>query len=181
MLSFKFHPMASMRLVKLVSIVLGCLILNGLTTASASAQANRKRIVIITSPETTAIDCVSLDELKSIFAKRLFRVKGSEVIPVQRKPASELRKAFNRLVLKADEDQLKTYWIEEKLAGRESPPKTFDSINSVVAFLKKKPGAISYVCLDDLDEEKRREVQIIPVKVGKDKVAPEDENYPLRY
>ncbi len=166
---------------KLASIMLGCLMLSIVTPIGASAQTNDKRIVIITSPETKAIDSVTLEELKSIYVKRLFRLKGTEVIPIQRNPASDLRQAFNRLVLKADEDQMKNYWIEEKLAGRESPPKTFDSLNSVIAFLKKKPGAVSYTFRDDLDAEKLKEVRIVPLKIGKAIINPDDEHYPLRY
>lgn len=164
------------------ALLAGFILLIGLgQTSSSFAQEAKRRIAVITSRESMKIANLSLEELKAIYLKRLQELKGMPVVPVQRKAGSELRKAFDRLVLKSDEDRMKNFWIEEKLAGRESPPKTFDSLNSILAYLKKVPGTISYVAIEDLDEEKRKELFIIPLKVGKETVAPEGGNYPLKF
>lgn len=167
---------------KIFPVIVFCICLSVLFPKMVQGkQEGERRIAIIASIGWTSLGNISLEDLRAIFFKKISTFKDKAVIPVQRTANSEIRSAFNKLVLKADENQLKNYWIQEKLAGREDPPKSFESLNSLMYFLKKKAGAISFVEETDLTEEMLKEVVVIPIKVGNDLLSPGADKYPLRF
>ena len=164
------------------ALVLALAVFTLLPTWGAFGQGQEKHtIILVTSASADTIQSLTLEEAKAIYLRQLAVLHGKGVIPIQRQINSDIRLAFNRLVMKMDESELKNYWIKKKLAGEEDPPKSFDSLNSLVCMLMKKPGTIGYMEESQLTAELKKKIAVIPLKGENGLLKPTSERYPLRY
>jgi len=107
--------------------------------------------VIATSTKSN-IENTSVRQIKDIFLMKRHFIGDQRVVPVNMLSSSDLRKVFEKSVLKTDREKLNNYWIKQHFQGI-SPPVTQASANSLKLFLKNVNGAIGYLPKELLDTD----------------------------
>ncbi len=100
--------------------------------------------IVIIANKSISINHISKREVKLIYLKKKFFIKGTKVVPVNLHPFNPLRKKFNRYILNMDEEQLSLYWNEMYFNGID-PPIVLSSQRAIVEFVSKVKGAIGYI------------------------------------
>ncbi len=91
-------------------------------------------------------------QIKAIFLKKLVRVDGVKMVPLNLSARENLRKKFEKEVLHMGFSRLKAYWIKQHYLGNR-PPLSMKSQESVKEFVKKVEGAIGYVDIAHIDDD----------------------------
>jgi len=87
---------------------------------------------------------VSGGELRRVFLGRSTpSADGVPFKPVNLKSETEPRVRFDRAVLRMDPEEVKRYWVDQKIRGIKPPPTV--GAGAVNAVLEKVPGAICYL------------------------------------
>ncbi len=87
---------------------------------------------------------VSAGVLRRVFLGRSTpSADGTPFKPVNQKSETDPRVKFDRAVLDMDPEEVKRYWVDQKIRGVKPPPTV--SVGAVSAVLEKVPGAICYV------------------------------------
>ncbi|WP_457623081.1 hypothetical protein [Persephonella sp.] len=108
-------------------------------------------VAVVTSKDSK-IEKISKKDLKKVYLKIKFFVKGQKVIPVNLPPDNKNRQIFQRKILEMDNEQLNLYWNEMYFHGVE-PPLVLSSEEAVKKFVKKVKGAIGYIDVKNVDED----------------------------
>jgi ABC-type phosphate transport system substrate-binding protein len=109
-----------------------------------AGRANARTIYVIANP-SIPVSQLSQQELETIYLLRqAYWPDGNLIVPVNREAASDIRGFFSGIVLRQSPRSLSTYWDQMHFRGK-SPPVVQASNDSVVAFVRKIPGAIGYV------------------------------------
>lgn len=107
-------------------------------------SASARTIYVIANP-SIPISNLSQQELEKIYLLRQpYWPDGNLIVPVNREASSGIREFFSNIVLKQSPRSLSTYWNQMHFRGK-SPPIVQASNESVIAFVRKIPGAIGYV------------------------------------
>lgn len=115
-----------------------------LCALSVAETAEAKTIYVIANPNI-AVSALSQQELEDIYLLRQpYWPGGNLIVPVNREASSDLRRFFSDIVLKQPPASLNNYWNQMHFRGK-SPPVVQASDDSVIAFVRKIPGAIGYV------------------------------------
>lgn len=107
--------------------------------------------VLVTNPKSP-IDSLSKSQVRMIYLKQRRYWKSIKLVPINLPPESELRKHFEKSLLKMHHSQLENYWIRQHYKGLR-PPYRVESVESVKMFVKKVEGAIGYIPLSKLDKD----------------------------
>jgi len=90
-------------------------------------------------------------EIKAIFLKKKKYHNDKKLVPINLAPNTDIRKSFEKNILKSDFGTLKRYWIKRHYMGIR-PPITLKSQKSVIKFVKKIDGAIGYIEAKNLED-----------------------------
>ena len=93
----------------------------------------------------TSVSSVSPGELSDVFLKKVTKLGGAAVAPVDQAKASPIRAAFTKRVHGRAVSAVDAFWQQQIFYGGDSPPATKPSDDEVLAFVKSTPGAIGYV------------------------------------
>ena len=93
----------------------------------------------------TSVSSVSPGELSDVFLKKVTKLGGAAVAPVDQAKASPIRAAFTKRVHGRAVSAVDAFWQQQIFSGGDSPPATKPSDDEVLAFVKSTPGAIGYV------------------------------------
>lgn len=107
-------------------------------------------ILVIGHPDISATSIDSA-ELADIFLKRQSRYADGKVVPVNRLAKSTIRTQFESAILQLSEREIKKYWLKLRFKGVR-PPVIQNSDNAAILFVKRVPGAISYINSDTVPE-----------------------------
>lgn len=112
--------------------------------ARASAESSAEFLVIV-HPEN-ALLALERDFVADAFLKNVREwPSGDPIEPADQKPASAVRQAFSRRVLKRSVQAVRRHWQQRIFSGRGLPPPEFDTDQAVVGYVLKHRGAIGYV------------------------------------
>lgn len=101
-------------------------------------------IVIINSNNPT--ESISKVKLSQIFLGKVDSITNSnKMTPVNQNGSSDLRKIFDKQMLKRTTKQVKAYWIKQLFSGNGSPPKELGSDSDVINYIVGDETAISYI------------------------------------
>ena len=130
--------------------------------------------IAIVVHNTTAVEDLSLDELRSIFlADRQFWPDRTRIILLVRAPQSDERDFVLNKIYQMTEAQFRQYWIA-KMFRSEVPrgPKIVFSTDMTVELVVAIPGSISFVRADQVTDD----VRVVRI----DGKLPSDVGYPLK-
>lgn len=119
---------------------------------AAFAENADARTIYIIANSNIPLSQLSPQELEKIYLLRQpYWPDGNPVVPVNREATSDIREFFSNIVLKQSPRSLSDYWDQMHFRGK-LPPVIQASNASVVAFVRKIPGAIGYVeTIENLD------------------------------
>ncbi len=142
-----------------------------LTPRSAWADGN-VRLQLITS-KSNAIRDVTIADLRQAYRGKQVTVGGVRLIPFNHPPGSPDRVAFDRIILGMSPEEVGRYWVDQKIRGGDSPPRTIDSVALLVRVVGVLNGAFAYV----REGFTSPELKAVSIE-GR---FPDDPRYPLRY
>jgi len=94
---------------------------------------------------------ITKSKLKAIFLKKLTHLNKIHLVPVNLSSNNDIREAFEKEILQMSKKRLKSYWSKQHYMGNR-PPVTMKSQESVLAFTRNVLGAISYVKIENVNE-----------------------------
>lgn len=110
----------------------------------ASAEPEPIRLVVVVA-KTSELRDLPLNELRSIYRGKARSGGGQTLIPFNHPAGSQDRIGFDRTVLHMSPEEVGRYWVDQKIRGGASPPRSVESVALLVRLLAKLPGAIGYV------------------------------------
>ena len=119
------------------------LLLTWLLGAPLLSQEAFKVVAGVDFPTST----ITKRELSLIFLKKMTRLDGVTVEPVDQVASSEVRKRFSSEIHGRSPGAIKAYWRKQIFSGRESPPREFSSSQAVLDFLERTPASVGYVSI----------------------------------
>jgi len=117
---------------------------------SLSSNIYADTVVIVGSD--SGLNEISAKEAKSIFLGKSKKLPdGKAATPVEQPTESTNREAFNKKILKKNEQKLKAYWSKKVFSGKGKPPKQLNDDAAVKIFVNKTDGAIGYIDSKNID------------------------------
>jgi len=107
------------------------------------------KYVVVSNQKMKAL---SKTQIRAIFLKKMQIVNDIKVIPLNTVAKDFLRVSFERNVLKMSFESLKSYWTSQHYLGHR-PPLSMKSQRSIISFIKRVDGAISYIEEKNLDKD----------------------------
>ncbi len=114
-----------------------------LTQGRALADAGT-HLQLITAKNNDLRD-LSVSDLRQAYRGKQITLAGVKIIPFNHPPRTPDRVAFDRIVLGMSPDEVASYWVDQKIRGGDSPPRTIDSVALLVRVVAALPGAFAYV------------------------------------
>ncbi|MBT1450138.1 phosphate ABC transporter substrate-binding protein [Glaciecola sp. XM2] len=108
------------------------------------AQFALAEIVVVVHPSNA-------DSLDSKMVQRIFLGKekkfpnGSETVPVNQSPESNVRQGFDQDVLGRSSSQVSAYWSKLVFTGKGVPPKEVSTDAEVIELVSQNPSVIGYI------------------------------------
>lgn len=145
---------------------MGWLAMGGLLACAPAAWAATPQMVVITAPDAPRLT-FDRATLRDVYLKKIFvDGRGHRITPVNLPNGAPLREAFARVFLHMDDGQLQDYWNRQYFQGV-SPPYVLASVDAVVRFVAKTPGAIGYVSACEVDASVRVVMTVtLPPRLG---------------
>src|SRR5262245_4601652 len=121
----------------------------------AAEPSRRVAILVIAGPQVRLED-LSLPRLRSLYMSLPVNdAAGTKLVPLNQPPGTPVRVAFDRIVLGMDPDQVGRYWIDRRMRGEGSAPRSVDSPLLLQRLVAKLPGAVAYLKTEPLMEQVR--------------------------
>jgi hypothetical protein len=136
----------------------------------APAYAEARKLVVVVA-RGSSLTSISRGDLQRCFSGEPVTVGSRKLVPFNASPNSPERVGFDRAVLGMTPEQVGRYWVDRKVRGQGSAPRSLPSAAHAVKVAAKFPGAIAYLPADQLTED------IQPVAI--DGVAHTDARYPI--
>jgi len=123
-----------------------------LITLFLSVNLYAQHLAVIVS-KNSSINTIEKKELSRIFlAKTRNFSNGKRAVAIE-SSNKEYQIFFYNRVSNKNKKQLKKYWAKMIFTGRGQPPKKFDSIESIMDFIKSNNNAISYIPFEYLSND----------------------------
>jgi hypothetical protein len=127
------------------------LIFSLIAFASSSAFADRKLVVVVA--KGSSMTSISKSDLKRCFLGDSVSAGGKTLVPFNASPNTAERSGFDSAALGMSPDEVGRYWIDRKVRGQSSAPRSLPTNAHVVKVVAKFPNAIGYVPEDQLTAE----------------------------
>ena len=115
-------------------------------SAAAAAHAQTLAPYVVVVNHANPVGTLSREDVARLFLrKQPVWPTGKQVMPVDYRDESALRRAFASGVLKKDIPALKGYWQQMIFTGRGVPPVDKSKESDVLAYVAENPSAIGYV------------------------------------
>jgi len=142
----------------------------GTTFPWPGAAAIGKPLVVIVASSTNVKD-IGIAALRRAFQGQATDLGGKHLIPINHANGTPLRVSFDRSILGLEPAEVGRFWIDRRIRGEGSPPKTAPSLDLAVRLVASIPGAITYASHDVLNPS----VRVLTI----DGKAPDQPGYPL--
>ena len=117
----------------------------------AHAEEEGTSYVVIANKDVPG-SSITLTMLKRIYLKDMTNWEGGgNVVPVDLDDENSLRSSFSRKVFGKGVDEMKSYWINQKLTNNISPPVSMKNSKAAKKFVSQNGGAIGYVRQSEAD------------------------------
>ena len=116
---------------------------------------------------------LSLGDLRQLYRGVHMAIGGQHCVPLNHPARTPDRAGFDQVVLGMNPDEVGAYWVDQKIRGGNSPPRTVDNIGLLLRVVARLPGAIAYVREGFSSEE----LKVVSIE-GR---FPSDAGYPLMY
>jgi len=133
-----------MKFIRLIVIFL--LVICNFLFVNQSVSATE--LVLVANKSLAEIKTIYYYDVRNIFLGRKTSISGHKLRPVVFSKG-KFKNEFNSDILEMTDIKLMSYWIKETLSGGSSAPKSLRSVKSIIHYLKKTKGAISYLNSDD--------------------------------
>jgi ABC-type phosphate transport system substrate-binding protein len=117
-----------------------------------SGSAPERNFAIIVN-RSNKFESLNRTKVAAMFMGKISRWPwGAEAIPIDLRDSSAIKSAFVKAILKSSFEELKVYWIDQKITTNVNPP--FQAVDGRAAKLlvASKPGAIAYIPRELVDE-----------------------------
>jgi hypothetical protein len=115
-----------------------------LTTQAATASGDQNLAIIVNA--NVAVSRLSASELEAIFtSSRRTWPDGSSIGAFSYALESQIRRDFDRVVLRMSTDEVARFWIDQRVRGGAPPPRQVPDPSLVIRLVAKLPGCIAYV------------------------------------
>lgn len=126
---------------------IGGIVLSLLLFAMPTKDLTAQEFKVVVNNSVSASD-ISAKELARIFLKQSEKFPDGQVAnPVYQSKDASCRAAFDKVVLGKTVAGVETFWQQQIFSGRDVPPASKASDESVIAFVRATPGGIGYVCI----------------------------------
>ena len=133
-----------------------------LCSAGASSADRHRRMAVIVHPKNP-VSNLSLSELRELFLKVRARWSdGKPVLPINHSPRSELRKRFDRMVLRMSPEEAASFWIRQRVRGLGHPPRSFRSTRLILRLVSKQREAVAYLPWSEIQYS--REIKVLRIE-----------------
>ncbi|MEL6183250.1 MAG: hypothetical protein AAFU79_01405 [Myxococcota bacterium] len=113
--------------------------------AKAALAVERPRLWVVVNARNPA-DHLAVAELRAIYtANQRFWPRMGPVVPINGLPRSQVRLAFDRIVLDMGPDEAGRFWIDQQVRGGAPPPRKAPSARLAAAMVRKLRGGIAYL------------------------------------
>ena len=116
-------------------------------------SAFAKSVVVVNSANESKV--TSSDIKKLFLARKGSFDNGDPAKLATLESDSDIRKAFNQMVLNKSESQYTGYWAKMRFTGRATPPVELETSAAVRDFVSKHKGAIGVMDKADVNEQVR--------------------------
>ena len=83
-------------------------------------------------------------DVRTLFMNNSY-TQGMGLHPVAMAPGNRLRSIFNAKIITLPESRIQSYWAQMRFSGRMTPPKEFDTLEAMLAYIANNKGAVGYV------------------------------------
>ena len=135
------------------------------------AHADVQKLVVVVA-KGSKLKSISRSELKRCFLGDPITVGDKTLVPFNSQPSTPSRTAFDQAVLGMSPSEVGRFWVDRKIRGQSSAPRSLPSVGHVMKVVAKFPNAIGYVTADQLTPA------LQPVAV--DGVAYTDDRYAMK-
>lgn len=141
-----------------------------LSLAVHTAHAGHRKLVVVVV-KGSSVTSISKSDLKHCFTGDSVSAGGRSLVPFNAEAMTPERTGFDRGILGMSPDEVGRFWVDRKIRGQSSAPRSLPSVAYMVKVVAKFPGAIGYVPVDHLTAD------LQPVSI--DGVAYTNAAYPL--
>jgi ABC-type phosphate transport system substrate-binding protein len=109
-------------------------------------SGNGEMAVIINAENP--VTAMTSSQVKLIYLRKInkrWKELNKNILPVDRKGESEIRKSFLKEILQMTSDELTRYFTEREYQNAEAPPVKFATDNEIVDYVENNIGAIGFV------------------------------------
>ena len=132
----------------LVSLVIGlCLTLLG-----GRAFADGKKLVVVVA-KGSSLTNIARGDLKRCFLGETVSAGDKPLVPFNAQPGTPERTGFDRAVLGMSPEEVGRFWVDRKVRGQSSAPRSLPSPAHIAKVAAKFPGAIGYLAVDQMTSD----------------------------
>ena len=125
-------------------------------------QQTNSDFVIITA-EATPIERMTRAQLRSLYLKRLDRLRGARLTALQFKAESPYQEAFERWLFGKHFDST-GHWIEERMRGGPHPPMRVSQRAQMLLYVARNPGFIGFLPRDQMQGMEGLNLKIVSLE-----------------
>ena len=119
--------------------------ISGVLALLVASQVNAGELVVIVN-DANPVTAMTSSEVKQHYLKSKTRWEfGQKIRPADSTYDDDARNAFLARVLNMTDLEIERFWIEQQYVKGGKPPATLDDDSSVMRFVAKFDGAISFV------------------------------------
>jgi hypothetical protein len=127
------------------------------------ARADKERFVIIAHPGVP-VQRVEVDALRDLFLRRVRTLDGAPAVPINLPPHSEWRRRFEAAVLRMEPAQVGRYWVDFRIRGHGTPPRTVPTPEIMVRVVSALRGAVGYAPASVVEGSQVKRLQVLGLK-----------------
>jgi hypothetical protein len=121
------------------------MVMGGGGRSGSFAFAQGAVVLNIVTAKANAIRDISIPELRQLYRGRHIPVAGLKVIPFNHPIGTFDRSGFDRVLFGMTPDEVGRFWIDQRIRGGDSPPRTIDSVSLLLRVVAALEGAVGYV------------------------------------
>jgi hypothetical protein len=124
----------------------------GVVLVSRQAPGSRKEGFVVIVHPSNRFDALSRSKINYVFLRKISRWPwGPEVAPADLAVSEPIRTEFVQQVLRISEEQLASYWIDQRATRGVSPPVEVRDAAAAKLWVAARPGGIAYIPSSALD------------------------------
>ena len=140
----------------IISLLIFCFFLS-----VSNAQEEKKKIAVYVivniKNKVKEVKELSVPQIKDFFLKKKNTWSdGKTVIPYQYPYDNELRRAFQKYILKMTAEEEKKYWVDARVKSGTKPPSQKSSPRLIARFIGRVKGGIGYITKDSFNKKKNK-------------------------